>query len=291
VVVLEAPDLGIKVFQDFVEGALKIIGEIERLRRTRVFVVFTGMSREIDTGFVEVLYQLLEGASGDLDVVLFSIGGSSDQAYLAGRYLQESVSGRLSFLIPRFAKSAATILACSGDEIVMTRIAELGPIDPLIYMDSVKRYVPAQSVIELFKTLPNMGLPDTLLRELLSKLPVVEIGDHQRLVEHNIELTAKLLTKRMFRGEIERAVDVARKLASFKQHTTPITVYDAEEIGLRVVRADRELEKLLVNLHLLWKSTVLWYEETTLTGGEDPVEVRIGDRGVFFTRAILSSKT
>jgi len=154
-------------------------------------------------------------------VVLFSASGSGDQAYLAERYLQESVSGKLSFLVPRLAKSAATILACSGDEIVMTRIAELEPIDPLIYVDSVKRYVPAQSVIELFKTLPNMGLPDTLLRELLSKLLVIEIGDHQRFVEHNIELTAKLLAKRMFKGESNRAMDVARKLASFKQHTTP----------------------------------------------------------------------
>jgi len=70
-----------------------------------------------------------------------------------------------------------------------------------------------------------------------------------------------------------------------------ITVYDVEEIELRVVRADKDLEKLLVNLHLLWKDTVLWYEEATLTGGEDPVEVKIGDRGVFFTRAILSTKT
>jgi ClpP class serine protease len=67
-----------------------------------------------------------------IDVVLDSGGGSVDAAFNIALLFREFAPERLSFIIPRWAKSAATLLACSGDEILMTPPAELGPLDPQI---------------------------------------------------------------------------------------------------------------------------------------------------------------
>ncbi len=280
----DVSEFGVKVFEKFVTEALNIVDSIEKLRGSRVFILFIGGYRNIDQDLVEITYDLVDHIEGDLDIILYSSGGLGDQAYVVGRYLQENVEGKLTFMIPRWAKSAATILSCSGDEIILTRIAELGPIDPVIYVEKVKRYVPALSIIELFKTLPHLGLPENLLKDLLDKLPVMEIGDYQRLLEHNIELTAKLLTGRMYRENPDKAFEIARKLASYKHHGAPITLYDAYEIGLKAVKPEPQLERYLVRLHSVWKETILWFEETTLTGIETPVNIKIGDKGVFLTR-------
>ncbi|OYT38524.1 MAG: hypothetical protein B6U89_05735 [Desulfurococcales archaeon ex4484_58] len=282
----EASEFDIKLFEKFVDEALNIASEIEKIRGSRVFILFIGEYRNIDRELIGIINKLIDRVEGDLDIILYSSGGLGDQAYVVGRYLQENVNGKLSFMIPRWAKSAATILSCSGDEIVMTRIAELGPIDPVIYVEKVKRYVPALSIIELFKTLPHLGLPDNLLKDLLDKLPVMEIGDYQRILEHNIELTAKLLNNRMFRDDQDKAYGIASKLASYKHHGAPITLYDALEIGLKIVKPSSDLEKLLIKLHSLWEETILWYEESTITGIEESVNIMIGDRGVFLTRTI-----
>jgi len=279
-------ELGFKIFEDFINGALSIVEKIEEIRGSRVFILFIGLYRSIDHDFIEILHDLIDRVDGDLDIILFSTGGLAEQAYVAGRYLQENTNGRLVFLIPRLAKSAGTILACSGDEIVLTRIAELGPIDPVVFIHDIKRYVPVMSLIELFKIIPRLELFNTY-KELINKLPVIEIGDYQRMFETNIELTAKLLEKRMFRGNPDKAWEIARRLASYKQHSMPITIYDALEIGLKTKPAEPELEKLLIKLHMLWKNTVLKYEEDTLEGVEEPVEIKIGDKGVFLTRIPL----
>jgi len=45
---------------------------------------------------------------------------------------REFGSEELNFIIPHWAKSAATLLVCSGDKIFMSPVAELGPLDPQI---------------------------------------------------------------------------------------------------------------------------------------------------------------
>ncbi len=273
----------IHYLEEFINTAMDVIGKIEELRKTRVFLLFIGNYRSIDTDLPEIIYDLLPSVKGDLDVILYTSGGSGDQAYLVGRYLQENVEGRLSFLVPRWAKSAGTLLSCSGDEIVMTRIAELGPIDPMIHIEKIHRYVPVLSIIELFKILPQLGLPDKILKDIIDKLPLIEIGDYKRVLEHNIELTSKLLEKRMFRDDPGKASKVASSLASYKHHGAPITLYDASELGLRVRRADPVLEEYLLKLHSSWRDQVLEFEDKFLLPPAEPINIKIGDRGVVLT--------
>ncbi len=277
---------GFKGLVGFLDEVVEVLKGIEAARNSRVFLLFTGDYRDIGADIVESIYEVLEApVKGDLDIVLYSNGGSADQAYLIGRFLQENVEGRLGFLVPRWAKSAATILSCSGDEIVMTRIAELGPIDPVIYIPKARRYVPALSIMELFRILPGLGLPEDVLGKILDRLPVEEVGDYNRLLEHSIETAAKLLSKRMYREDSDKALEVARRLASYKEHGAAITLYDAAEHGLRVRQAEPSLERLLVRLHRLYRERILWIEESIIQGIEEPVDMVLPEnKGVIFTR-------
>jgi ClpP class serine protease len=54
-----------------------------------------------------------------LDVILESSGGSIDAAYNIALLLRRYAKDELNIIIPRWAKSAATVIACAGDKIFL----------------------------------------------------------------------------------------------------------------------------------------------------------------------------
>src|SRR2546426_7634899 len=77
-------------------------------------------------GFVEVTEAL---ADKGVDVVLYSPGGLPDAADSIVQILRAKFDN-IRFIIPSVAKSAATMIALSGHDLMMEHNAELGPIDP-----------------------------------------------------------------------------------------------------------------------------------------------------------------
>ncbi len=63
-------------------------------------------------------------------LILTTLGGSGDAAYQMARCLQDSYSGgNLAVFVATICKSAGTLLALGAKEMVMTDLAELGPLD------------------------------------------------------------------------------------------------------------------------------------------------------------------
>ena len=62
-------------------------------------------------------------------LILQSIGGQIEPAYLISKTCKEK-SSKFSVVVPRRAKSAATLISLGADEIHMGSMSELGPIDP-----------------------------------------------------------------------------------------------------------------------------------------------------------------
>lgn len=100
-------------------------------------------------GIVEATYAL---PPGSLDVILHSPGGSLEATESIVDILRQKFSD-IRFFIPNSAKSAASMLALSGDEIYLASSAELGPIDPqMIYRkDSGINQSAAQAIIDQFE--------------------------------------------------------------------------------------------------------------------------------------------
>jgi hypothetical protein len=101
-------------------------------------------------GFDEVTKDL---PSGPLDILLHSPGGSPEAAESIVQVIR-SRFGPIRFIIPVAAKSAATMIALSGNQILMPSSAELGPIDPQFRLaDGAGGVVltPAQVLIDQFQ--------------------------------------------------------------------------------------------------------------------------------------------
>jgi ClpP class serine protease len=123
--------------QNFKEEAERILSKFERLRGNAVSArapLLYSWNRLIAKPDVDNVYDCLlqMGPQPKLDVIIFSRGGDPDQAYVIGNLLQSFTSEKLTIIVPRFAKSATTLIVCAGDEVAMGPASELGPIDLII---------------------------------------------------------------------------------------------------------------------------------------------------------------
>jgi hypothetical protein len=100
-------------------------------------------------GFMEVLH----GVSGpSLDLILHSGGGSPTAAEAIIEYVRTKFSD-LRVIVPLAAMSAATMMACAANRIVLGKHSYLGPIDPQLLLQTPVgvSFVPAQAILEQFK--------------------------------------------------------------------------------------------------------------------------------------------
>src|SRR5271154_4900618 len=81
------------------------------------------LQADITNGMVDHVYQdlrkLFPKGNEKLLVVVYSGGGDIDAAFNIAKLFRRYGSSKLLFAVPRFAKSAATLLVCGGDEILM----------------------------------------------------------------------------------------------------------------------------------------------------------------------------
>lgn len=110
---------------------LSDLSVLEEVRGHRIVLYF--MEKSFAQEDVTTLYHCLRrmGPIDTIDLVLHSPGGSINIARKVGVLLR-SYAQHLNVLIPYHARSAGALLSLVGDTIVMSPIAELGPIDPHI---------------------------------------------------------------------------------------------------------------------------------------------------------------
>ena len=168
----------------------------------------------------------------------------------------------------------------------MTPIAELGPIDPVIYYDRARRFVPIQSIMESFNRIIEAlrsGLPDRVISELLDRLPIIEIGDYERALEHNRDLLVRILKARMLKGNEGKAGEAAEKLTSYKQHSAAVTVSDLMELGIKVRLTNEHEEELLWRLYQSFVDNIIETEELTPPEATEEVNIKLG-KGILIAR-------
>lgn len=109
-------------------------------------------SMSIGVEDIQALMEVTQGAHGhDLDLILHSPGGSPEAAEAIVSYLRSRFS-HIRVIVPNFAMSAATMIACAADEIVLGKHSFLGPTDPQILIPTGlgARWVAAQAVLDQF---------------------------------------------------------------------------------------------------------------------------------------------
>lgn len=98
------------------------------------------------------LMEVVHGLSGpDLDLIIHSPGGSPEAAEMLVSYLRSKFE-HIRAIVPQQAMSAATMIACAADVIMLGKHSFLGPTDPQFVMNTPVgvRMVPAQAILEQF---------------------------------------------------------------------------------------------------------------------------------------------
>ncbi len=221
------------------------LGKLQELRGREVLPLF--LKNEISPTTVDEVFETvrerykLSSAPKSLDVVLESSGGSIDAAYNIGLLLRKYAPDELNIIIPRWAKSAATVLACAADKIEMTPVAELGPVDPQIRMlIAIERRTEQFSPLDIESTLQLIrdefkdGHPE-LAQGLLERLQFpLTLGGIKKSLDVGEQYITYLLKSRMFKNDEEKAKRISHRLVhGYSTHAFCIDCDEAKAIGLR----------------------------------------------------------
>ena len=199
--------------------------------------------------------------SGNLIVVVDSGGGDIDAAYNLALLFRQYGSQRLTYVVPRWAKSAATLLVCGGDSVMMTPVAELGPLDPQItQMNPMEQRLESfsplhiESTLELIRNEFNNGnkeLADGLMQRL--QFPIT-LGSFKKSLEVGKQYAYRLLSSRMHKGDEVLATKIANNLVEdYADHGFCINFDEASALGLAVERPTNAQLNLIWDIHKLAK--------------------------------------
>ncbi|MCD6233193.1 hypothetical protein J7J81_02320, partial [bacterium] len=113
-----------------------LIQQIEANRGSKVITYLTSdrkgpVNARIAMDIIPVISQQLHqiGKTEEIDLFLYSTGGDTMVPWRLVSMIREYCN-KFSVLVPYKAHSAATMIALGADEIVMTDLSELSPIDP-----------------------------------------------------------------------------------------------------------------------------------------------------------------
>jgi hypothetical protein len=179
-------------------------------------------------GDIQGLMECLHGVKeAELDLVLHSPGGSLAAADAMVQYLRSKFS-HIRVFVPHAAMSAATMICCAADEIVMGKHSFLGPIDPQMIMQTTlgPRSIPAQAILDQFEIAKEECKDPT---RLAVWLPMLQQYGPDLLVqcknvsELSKELVQNWLIKYMFKNDTDgaaKANQIATWLSNHKEFKT-----------------------------------------------------------------------
>jgi ClpP class serine protease len=204
------------------------IAALERKRGSRVILLVHRqetmrllgfpLMRYIDVNDSEEVLRAIHMTSEDvpLDIVLHTPGG----LVLAALQIASAIhahKGKVTVFVPHYAMSGGTLIALAANEIVMSKHAVLGPIDPQLGK------FPAASLVKVVEQKPIEEVDDeTLIMADVGRKAIAQV---------------KKAAEELLAGRIpeDRAQALAEKMSTGTwTHDYPITAPVARELGLSV---------------------------------------------------------
>jgi ClpP class serine protease len=222
---------------------LKLMRQLEQERDSRVITLIHRQEtmallgfpvfRYIDIDDSEEVLRAIKLTDDEvpIDLVLHTPGG----LVLASEQIAHALCrhpAKVTVFVPHYAMSGGTLLALSADEIVMDENAVLGPVDP-----QLGQY-PAASILKVVEQKSIDEVDDeTLILADVARKAVVQVRARAQsiLAEHLSQ---------------EQAQELAQVLSEGRwTHDYPITVEEAQELGLPVTAEMPEVVYKLMTLY------------------------------------------
>jgi len=176
------------------------------------------LMRYIDINDSEDVLRAIQMTDDDvpLDIVLHTPGGLVLAAMQIARAVREH-KGKVTVFVPHYAMSGGTLISLAADEIVMSKHAVLGPVDPQLGQS------PAASLLKVVEQKPIAEIDD-------QTLVMADVG--RKAITQVKEAARDLLQRRM---PAEQAEVLAEKLSTGTwTHDYPIWASTAKDLGLAV---------------------------------------------------------
>jgi hypothetical protein len=252
------------------ERAQQVIAQLEETRGRRVIVYWLTDQARVSEAAVIPLYDHLSriGKQEAIDLVVYTRGGDTEVPWRFVSLIREFCE-RLGVLVPYRAYSAGTLIAMGADEIVMTPLGVLSPIDPsrthplLPKREGAPEAEPIsvqdmRHAMQFIREAAGQGTempytPEALAQiftALFEKIHPLAIG----AIEQSYAL-AKLIGKQCLRTHMDPAKEDAQINAivdhlcdDYKSHAYQISRQEARDIGLNVIDAPRATEAAMTEL-------------------------------------------
>jgi len=286
---------------------LQLIRDIERERKSRVLVYITGDRKGLETkiatdSFPFILNHLSQiGPVEKIDLYLYSTGGITMAGYALANIIREFCQS-FNVIIPFKALSCATLIALGADEIIMTKMGQLSPIDPSVNSPlgprvpipgppGASQIVPlsVEDVISYLNlATKELGLDEDkdlvarIFDRLSQSVHPLALGSVNRVREQIVFLAKTLLSSHIQdENRIESTVETLIK-GRFS-HDYLIGRKEAKDVmGLAVVDVSADIDKRIIQLYqeydTLLQLSVPYHPESIL--GASDIATGIFDRAI-----------
>ncbi len=202
-------------------------------------------------------------------LLIHSPGGYARFSYQIASLFRKHCGG-FTAVVPRYAKSAATLLSLGANNIIMGQYSELGPLDAQYFDPDSECDMSALDEVQILERLSAFSLEavdqsmlfllkrtgkkiDSMLpltlkyasemsRPLLEKIDTVHYTQISRVLKVAEEYATRLLLAKFPEDEAQR---ISRHLVEkYPEHGFIIDYEEAERVGLGVELANPEVEKI-----------------------------------------------
>lgn len=235
--------------------------------------LFGQISEEVRKAFFRSKSQFAPNTK--VALLIDSPGGDAKSAFQIAKVLRHCCGGFVA-VIPRYAKSAATLLTLGAESIIFNEVAELGPLDVQIFDLDREDHQSALDEVQTLERLHAFGLDaldkttlfllsrtgkkvDTVLplamrfvsdmiRPLFEKVDVVHFTQRARVLKVAEEYAIRLLRPRHSK---EHAESIARRLVEkYPAHGFVIDIDEIQELGLNFIKPKPGVMNLMNELIL-----------------------------------------
>lgn len=284
------------------------IRKIEKARGSRLICYLTGDRQGLETKIGMDIFPLFHdslvkmGRQKQIDLFLYSTGGVTMAAWGLVNLVREFCD-RFCVIIPFKAHSSATLISLGADEILMTRMAQLSPVDPTItspYNPTLPGQAPGTpaqflpvsvedvvAYLDLAKEagIKNEGLTAEVFRTLSSDVRPLALGSVYRAKQQIKMLSEKLLSFHMEEKEKTEGI-VSKLIRELYSHDYLIGRTEARnQIGLKISDLSEDLEADIIRLFTEYSDALL----LTAPYNQDILLGRDSTKVASFTQAFIES--
>lgn len=181
-----------------------------------------------------------------LALLIDSGGGDIDAAAKIVKMLK-TYCKKYAVIIPFFAKSAATLLAVSADEIIMCRSGELGPVDPQVRDPITKLFVPASSIKEAIDFIEETKDPFVKL-SMAEKMPPLLMGAYK-----GAQKISRQYIEEVFEKLGDKKDDAVHAFTDrYISHGYPINGKICKGLNLPLTSPDEKIEDKIYELYEIY---------------------------------------